>query len=69
MRGFRVKHDRKANALYVTLSEGEPVYAEVWPEGTLEGSDVMVIVPFDADGRALGVEVLLPEGRGKETER
>ncbi len=60
MKGFGVEQDREANALYVTLSEGEPVYAEVWPEGTLEGSDVMVIVPFDAEGRALGVEVLLP---------
>lgn len=60
MKGFTVDHDQEANALYVKLSEGAFDHSEMWPEGAPEASDVMVIVDFDADGRALGVEVLLP---------
>ncbi len=60
MKGFGVEHDRQANALYVTLAEGTFDHSEMWPEGAPEASDVMVVVDFDGDGRALGVEVLLP---------
>ncbi len=60
MKGFGVEHDREANALYVKLAEGAFDHSEMWPEGAPEAYELMVIVDFDGDGRALGVEVLLP---------
>lgn len=50
---MRIRYDQQADALYITLLEGEPVSrTEQLDEGTL--------VDLDMHGHAIGVEVIRP---------